>query len=72
MAAAVAENGRRHPDPRAMRLLYVYLIAYFALVVGAVLALWQAGVLGQLPAEMVAIGLLVAIGLGPPAATSLD
>ena len=64
-----------------MRLLYVYLIAYFALVVGAVLALWQAGVLGQLPAEMVAIGLLVAIGLGvvlaltstrPPAATSLD
>ena len=64
-----------------MRLLYVYLIAYFAVVVGAVLALWQAGVLGQLPAEMVAIGLLVAIGLGvvlaltstrPPAATSLD
>jgi hypothetical protein len=64
-----------------MRLLYLYLIAYFVLVVGAVLALWQAGVLGQLPPEMVAIGLLVAIGLGvvlaltstrPPAATSLD
>jgi hypothetical protein len=64
-----------------MRLLYVYLIAYFALVVGAVLALWQAGVLGQLPAGLVAIGLLVAVGLGvvlaltstrPPAATSLD
>ncbi len=64
-----------------MRLLYLYLVAYFALVAGAVLALWQAGVLGQLPTEVVVIGLLVAIGLGivlalastrPPAATSLD
>jgi hypothetical protein len=64
-----------------MRFLHLYLIAYFLLVVGAVLALWQADVLGQLPTEMVALGLLVAIGLGvvlaltstrPPAATSLD
>ena len=64
-----------------MRRRYLNMVAYVALVAGAVLALWQAGVLGQLPTEMVVIGLLVAIGLGivlalastrPPAATSLD
>lgn len=64
-----------------MRLLRLYLVGYFVLVIGAALALWQAGVLGELPPVWVALGLLVAIGLGvilavtsahPPATTRTD
>ena len=47
-----------------MRFIHLYLIGYFVLVLGAVLALWQAGVLGRVGAVWIAIGLLVAIGLG--------
>jgi hypothetical protein len=42
----------------------VYLIAYFALLAGAVLALWQGGVLAEIPLAWTAIGLIVAVGLG--------
>jgi hypothetical protein len=47
-----------------MRLIRIYLIGYFVLVLGAVAALWQSGVLAQLSLLWVAIGLLLAIGLG--------
>jgi hypothetical protein len=47
-----------------MRFIYLYLLAYFALVVGAAFSLWHAGVLGRLPAEWIAIGAIVTIGLG--------
>ena len=47
-----------------MRFIHLYLIGYFVLVLGAVLALWQAGVLARVGAVWIAIGLLVAIGLG--------
>jgi len=47
-----------------MRLIRIYLIGYFVLVLGAVAALWQSGVLSQLSPLWVAIGLLLAIGLG--------
>jgi hypothetical protein len=47
-----------------MRFIHLYLIGYFVLVVGAGLALWQAGVLHRIPAIWVLIGSLIVIGLG--------
>jgi hypothetical protein len=47
-----------------MRFLRIYLIGYFVLVLGAVLALWQSGILAQISFVWIAIGLLLAIGLG--------
>jgi hypothetical protein len=47
-----------------MRFVNIYLIGYFILVIGAVLALWQAGVLARLSGTWIAIGLLIAVGLG--------
>jgi hypothetical protein len=47
-----------------MRFINIYLVGYFIVVVGAVLALWQAGILAQLGAVWVVIGLIIALGLG--------
>jgi len=47
-----------------MRFIHLYLIGYFVLVVGAVLALWQAGVLARISATWLAIGTLIVFGLG--------
>jgi hypothetical protein len=47
-----------------MRFIHLYLIGYFVLVVGAVLALWQAGVLARVSGTWTAIGLIIAFGLG--------
>jgi hypothetical protein len=47
-----------------LRFVNIYLIGYFILVIGAVLALWQAGVLARLSGTWIAIGLLIAVGLG--------
>jgi hypothetical protein len=47
-----------------MKFINIYLIGYFVLVVGAVLALWQAGVLARISATWVVIGLIIAVGLG--------
>lgn len=47
-----------------MRFVNIYLIGYFILLAGAALALWQAGVLARLPAAWIAIGAIIAIGLG--------
>jgi hypothetical protein len=47
-----------------MRFLTVYLIGYFILLLGAGLALWQAGILRQIPGVWLAIGAIIAIGLG--------
>jgi hypothetical protein len=47
-----------------MRFIHLYLIGYFILVIGAGLALWQAGVLRQLSAIWVLISALVVVGLG--------
>ncbi len=44
--------------------LWVYLAVYFALVLGAVVALWIGGVLAHLSAITILLSLLVAIGLG--------
>jgi hypothetical protein len=47
-----------------MRFISIYLIGYFILVAGAALALWQAGILSRLSGAWIAIGALIAIGLG--------
>jgi hypothetical protein len=47
-----------------MRFIHLYLIGYFILVVGATLALWQSGALARVSGVWLAIGALVAIGLG--------
>ena len=55
------------PSPEsdiAMRFIHLYLIGYFVLVVGAGLALWQAGVLARVSGVWLVIGALIALGLG--------
>ena len=47
-----------------MRFIHLYLIGYFILILGAVLALWQAGALGRIPPIWLAISAIVAVGLG--------
>jgi hypothetical protein len=47
-----------------MRFIHLYLIGYFILVVGAALALWQAGVLARMSGVWMAIAALVVLGLG--------
>jgi len=47
-----------------MRFIHLYLIGYFVLVAGAVLALWQAGVLARVSATWLAIGMVIIVGLG--------
>jgi hypothetical protein len=47
-----------------MRFIHLYLIGYFILVVGAVLALWQAGAFARVSAIWLAIGALIVFGLG--------
>ena len=47
-----------------MRFIHLYLVGYFILVVGAVLALWQAGVFARVSAIWIAIGTLIVFGLG--------
>jgi hypothetical protein len=47
-----------------MRFLKIYLIGYFILLLGAGLALWQSGILRQIPGVWLAIGAIIAIGLG--------
>jgi hypothetical protein len=47
-----------------MRFVNIYLVGYFILVIGAALALWQAGILTRISGTWIAIGALIAIGLG--------
>jgi hypothetical protein len=47
-----------------MRFMHLYLIGYFVLVVGAGLALWQAGVLQRVAPAWIGIAALIAVGLG--------
>ena len=47
-----------------MKYLKLYLVGYFVLLIGAGLALWQSGILDQIPGIWLAIGIIVAVGLG--------
>ncbi len=47
-----------------MKFMTIYLVGYFILVIGAVAALWQSGILDRIPGIWIAIGALVCVGLG--------
>jgi len=47
-----------------MKFIHLYLIGYFVLVIGAGLALWQAGLLHRISAIWVLITALIVVGLG--------
>jgi hypothetical protein len=49
---------------RSMKYLKLYLVGYFVLLIGAGLALWQAGVMDDIPGIWLAIGVIVAVGFG--------
>jgi hypothetical protein len=47
-----------------MRFVHVFLVGYFLLVIGALLALWYGGVLRHLSPVWILIGLVIALGFG--------
>ncbi len=47
-----------------MRFINAYLVGYFILVIGALAALWYGGALRHVPGMWIAIGLVIATGLG--------
>ena len=47
-----------------MRFIHLYLIGYFILVIGAGLALWQAGVLARISGDWLLISAVIVVGLG--------
>jgi hypothetical protein len=47
-----------------VRFIHIYLIGYFILLLGASLALWQAGVWARIPGVWLAISAIIAVGLG--------
>jgi hypothetical protein len=47
-----------------MRFLKLYLIGYFVLLLGAGMALWQSGIIKQIPGIWLFIGALIAVGFG--------
>ena len=47
-----------------MKFIHLYLIGYFVLVIGAGLALWQAGLLRHISPIWALITALIVVGLG--------
>ncbi len=47
-----------------MRFLKLYLVGYFILLLGLTLALWQSGLLNEIPGAWLAIGAVIAVGFG--------
>jgi hypothetical protein len=47
-----------------MRFIHLYLLGYFLLVVGAGLALWQAGILARISTIWLMIAAIIVVGLG--------
>jgi hypothetical protein len=54
-----------------MRVVSVYLIGYFLLIIGALLALWYGGALHHISSAGILIGLMIAVGLGVMLAISV-
>ena len=47
-----------------MKFLTIYLVGYFVLLFGAAWALWESGVMRQIPGVWIAIGAVIAVGFG--------
>ena len=54
-----------------MRFVNMYLVGYFVLIIGAALALWKSGVFAQMGPVWIAIGMVIALGLGIMMAVSM-
>jgi hypothetical protein len=46
------------------RLLIIYLVAYYALIAGAVLTVWRSGLVSDLGRNGTVLGITVAVALG--------
>jgi hypothetical protein len=56
---------RQQPVIRTnVRFIHLFLVGYFVLVLGIGLALWQTGVLSRVAPIWIAIGILIAAGVG--------
>lgn len=47
-----------------MRFIHLYLLGYFLLVIGAGLALWQAGILARISTTWLMVAAIIVVGLG--------
>lgn len=47
-----------------MKFINMYLVGYVVLILGLTLGLWQVGILQALAPVWIAVGLIVAIGMG--------
>jgi len=47
-----------------MKFLSLYLVGYFVLLLGATWALWESGILSEIPGVWIAIAAIIAVGLG--------
>lgn len=47
-----------------MRFLKLYLVGYFVLLLGGAWALWESGILDEIPGVWIAIAAVIAVGLG--------
>ena len=47
-----------------MRFLTIYLVGYFVLLIGATWALWESGVLSEIPGVWTGLSAIIVIGLG--------
>jgi hypothetical protein len=47
-----------------MRFVHLYLLGYFLLVIGAGLALWQAGIVARISTTWLMIAAFIVVGLG--------
>ena len=47
-----------------MKFIHLFLIGYFVVIIGVAMALWQTGVLSRVAPIWLAIGVIVAIGVG--------
>jgi hypothetical protein len=47
-----------------VRFIHLYLVVYFLLIGGALLALWRAQVLQHVPGEWVGLSVLISVSLG--------
>jgi hypothetical protein len=47
-----------------MKWVSIYLVGYVLVVIGVAMALWKVGVLERLGGFWIAVGLIVAIGIG--------
>lgn len=56
--------GTLHASLDVMKYLKLYLVGYFVLLVGAAWALWQSGILDEIPGVWIAIAAVIAVGLG--------